>query len=129
MGTFNQFSSVQILICISTLCLAISLSCRDKITQVIEGEASYYADFFHGGTTASGEIYDSTALTAAHLTLPFGTRTRITNLSNDHQTTVVINDRGPYYGDRIIDLSKAAARQLDMLEAGVVKVRIEVLAD
>lgn len=91
------------------------------------GEASYYADKFHGRQTASGEIYDHYKLTAAHRTLAFGTRVKVTNLVNDLSVIVVINDRGPFKRGRIIDLSYAAARRIDMLRQGVVDVSIEVL--
>lgn len=93
------------------------------------GEASYYADKFAGRETASGDIYDPDEMTAAHRQLPFGTRVRVTRLDRDDEPSVVvrINDRGPFAGDRIIDLSKAAARRLDMIAAGVVPVRVTVL--
>ncbi len=89
------------------------------------GEASYYADKFVGRSTASGETYQHTKFTAAHRTLPFGTIVKVTNLNNGKTVTVRINDRGPFARGRIIDLSKAAAKQIDMVNAGVAKVRIE----
>lgn len=89
------------------------------------GKASYYARMHHGQKTANGERHDQNALVAAHRSLPFGTQVRVTNLSNGKQVTVRINDRGPFRRGRIIDLSRAAARQLGMLERGVVNVRIE----
>lgn len=93
------------------------------------GEASYYADKFAGRETASGDVYDPDELTAAHPTLPFGTRVRVRRLDGRGEAAVVvrINDRGPFKDNRIIDLSKAAARELGMLAAGVVPVRITVL--
>jgi rare lipoprotein A len=97
--------------------------------EVQEGLASYYGDRFHGRTTASGEIYDMDALTAAHRSLPFGTVVRVTRRDTGRDVIVRINDRGPFVAGRIIDLSKAAARRLDMLAAGVVQVRVEVLED
>ena len=93
-----------------------------------EGKASYYGARHHGNKTASGERFDQYALTAAHRSLPFGTRVRVTNLRNDKQVVVRINDRGPYARGRIIDLSYKAAEQLDMLRDGVVPVRVEQLA-
>src|SRR5690606_41693222 len=81
--------------------------------QVQTGKASFYADKFEGSPTASGEKYRHNKLTAAHKTLPFGTRVRVTNLSNNKTVDVVINDRGPYVENRIIDLSKSAAEKLD----------------
>jgi len=94
-----------------------------------EGKASYYGARHHGKTTANGERFDQHALTAAHRTLPFGSRVRVTNLRNSKSVVVRINDRGPYTGGRIIDLSKQAARQLDMLNAGVATVRVQQLAN
>ncbi|MDI4636225.1 MULTISPECIES: septal ring lytic transglycosylase RlpA family protein [Halomonadaceae] len=91
------------------------------------GMASYYADRYHGRTTASGERFDQQALTAAHRTLAFGTRVRVTRLDNGREVTVRINDRGPFVRGRIIDLSKRAARQLGMVRDGTVKVRLSVL--
>lgn len=91
------------------------------------GKASYYARMHHGGRTANGETHDQNALVAAHRSLPFGTKVRVTNLSNGKQVTVRINDRGPFRRGRIIDLSRAAAQQIDMLKKGVVTVRIETL--
>lgn len=91
------------------------------------GEASYYADRFIGRTTASGDRYDPDAMTAAHRTLPFGARVRVTRLSTGRSVVVRINDRGPFVRGRIIDLSHAAARKLDMIREGVVTVSIEVL--
>jgi rare lipoprotein A len=90
-------------------------------------EASYYADIFHGRQTASGELFDMHGLTAAHRELAFGTRVRVTNLKNGRRIIVRINDRGPYFGERAIDLSFGAARKLRMVEAGVVPVDIKVL--
>lgn len=89
------------------------------------GLASFYSDAFEGKKTASGEIYKSSKMTAAHRTLPFGTRVEVTNLSNNKSVTVTVNDRGPFVKDRIIDLSKAAAVKLDYIDQGVTKVKIE----
>lgn len=92
------------------------------------GKASYYGKEFEGRKTASGERYDGDELTAAHRTLPFGTRVRVVNLTNDKSVEVVINDRGPHAKGRIVDLSRKAAKEIDMIGAGVVRVRLEVLA-
>lgn len=94
------------------------------------GEASYYADKYVGRTTANGEIYDPKALTAAHRSLPFGTRVRVTRVDAPKQPAVVvqINDRGPFEDERIIDLSETAARRLRMLQEGVVEVKLEVVS-
>jgi len=95
--------------------------------QIDGGVASYYGQSYQGRTTASGEIYDVNELTAAHRTHPFGTIVRVTRLSNQQSVEVRINDRGPFAGGRIIDLSLAAARKLDMLQDGVAEVELEIL--
>lgn len=89
-----------------------------------QGLASWYGERFHGKRTASGERFDMGDLTAAHKTLPFGTRVRVRNLDNDREVVVRINDRGPFSARRVIDLSHAAASALDMVEAGVVSVQV-----
>lgn len=89
------------------------------------GVASWYGPGFHGRRTASGERFDQNDLTAAHRHLPLGAEVRVTNLENGRSITVQINDRGPYVKGRVIDLSKAAARKLGMVQDGVAKVRIE----
>ncbi|MAT39300.1 MAG: septal ring lytic transglycosylase RlpA family lipoprotein [Ectothiorhodospiraceae bacterium] len=90
-----------------------------------EGEASYYANKFHGKPTASGERYNMWAMTAAHRTLPFDTKVKVTNIDNGKSVVVRINDRGPFKPGRIIDLSKAAAAEIDMIKSGTAPVRIE----
>lgn len=89
------------------------------------GEASWYGPGFHGKETASGETFNQGKMTAAHPTLPMGTQATVTNLENSKKVEVRINDRGPYVGDRVIDLSRAAARKLDMEEDGTTEVKIE----
>lgn len=91
------------------------------------GVASWYGEPFHGRTTASGERYDQEGLTAAHRTLPFGTWVRVENLENGRSVRVRVTDRGPFVDDRIIDLSRAAARNLGMIGPGTGRVRIEVV--
>ena len=91
------------------------------------GTASWYGPGFHGNRTASGEVYDQHDLTAAHPSLPLGTRVSVTNLANGRQVDVRINDRGPFVKGRSIDLSYAAARSLGMVGPGTAKVRIEVV--
>ena len=91
------------------------------------GQASWYGGKFHGRTTASGETFDTNALTAAHKTLPFGTVVEVTNLDNGKAVTVRINDRGPFVEGRIIDLSRAAAEKLDMVGTGVARVEIHLV--
>ena len=93
-----------------------------------EGNASWYGEPFHGRRASNGEIYDMYKLTAAHRTLPFETMVRVTNLSNGKFTVVRITDRGPFIENRIIDLSLAAAREIDSVGPGVVPVRVEILS-
>lgn len=93
-----------------------------------EGNASWYGIPFHGRHASNGEIYDMHQLTAAHRTLPFNTKVRVTNLNNGKSTIVRITDRGPFVEGRIIDLSMAAAREIDSIGPGVVPVRLEVLS-
>lgn len=92
-----------------------------------EGVASYYADEFNGRQTSNGETYDMNEMTAAHQTLPFNTRVRVTNIENGRTVIVRINDRGPFKDDRIIDLSLAAAKSLELIGPGTAKVRLEVI--
>jgi rare lipoprotein A len=107
------------------LALLASLACSEP-TSVEEGLASFYADSFHGSETASGEEYNKRADTAAHRTLAFGTRVKVTNLENGKSVWVRINDRGPHVEGRIIDLSGSAARKLGITKAGTAKVRVEI---
>jgi rare lipoprotein A len=93
-----------------------------------EGKASWYGAPFHGRQASNGEIYDMNKLTAAHRTLPFNTMVRVTNLNNGKSTTVRITDRGPFVDNRIIDLSYAAAREIESVGPGVVPVRLEILS-
>ncbi len=92
------------------------------------GYASWYGKKFHGRPTASGEIYNMYALTAAHKKLPLGTYVKVTNLNNGKSVVVKINDRGPFVKGRIIDLSYAAAKKIGMAEKGVEKVKIEIVS-
>ena len=91
------------------------------------GIASWYGPNFHGKKTSNGETYNMNAMTAAHKTLPMNTMVRVTNLGNGAQTTVRINDRGPFVAGRIIDLSKAAATSIGMIGAGTARVKLEVV--
>ncbi|MGY6275843.1 septal ring lytic transglycosylase RlpA family protein [Methylomonas sp. MgM2] len=93
------------------------------------GTASYYNDKYHGRTTTSGEAYDKNGMTAAHNTLPLGTRLRVTNLKNNHSVIVKVNDRMHKSNKRLIDLSKKAAKKLGFIRAGLTKVKIEILHD
>lgn len=95
--------------------------------QTQTGKASFYADKFEGLPTASGEKYKHNKLTAAHKSLPFGTKVKVTNLANNESVEVVINDRGPYVDGRIIDLSKSAAEQLGFINLGIADVKLDVV--
>ncbi len=95
----------------------------------LEGLASWYGKPYHGRKTASGEKYDMNDLTAAHRTLPFGTVVRVENKDNELTVVVRINDRGPFAEDRIIDLSRAAAKKLDMLVTGLAPVRVKIIRE
>lgn len=99
-----------------------------RVKRVEYGWASWYGGEFHGRRTASGEVYNMYDLTAAHRTLPLGTRVMVTHLRKGRSVVVTINDRGPFVKGRIIDLSYAAAKVLDMLEEGVAWVRVEVIS-
>jgi rare lipoprotein A len=97
------------------------------IGDVEKGNASWYGDPYHGRRAASGEVFDMEQLTAAHRTLPFQTWVEVTNLTNGRQVMVRINDRGPFVDGRIIDLSRAAARAVDMLRSGIAPVELRVV--
>lgn len=109
------------------------LSSKKLLAQALPGKterggASWYGPGFHGKLTANGETFDQEALTAAHKTLKFNTRVRVTDLDTGQQVIVRINDRGPFVAGRIIDLSKGAARELGLLEKGVARVELVVLS-
>ena len=95
-----------------------------KLPQI--GEASWYGAQHHGKKTASGEIFDQAKFTAAHPSLPFGSKIKVTNIANGKSVEVEINDRGPFTENRIIDLSRAAARALEMTQSGTTTVRLEL---
>ncbi len=95
--------------------------------RLLRGPASWYGRDFAGRETASGEVYDPSGMTAAHRHLPFGTRIRVTNLLNGRNVVVRVNDRGPFSGGRILDVSSAAADRLRMKGDGVVPVAVQVL--
>jgi rare lipoprotein A len=102
---------------------------KRRIKHALNGIASWYGPGFHGKKTASGEIYDQTKFTAAHKTLPLGSKARVTNLDNGNAVEVEINDRGPFVNGRIIDLSRAAAGALGLVENGTAPVRVELIED
>jgi len=93
------------------------------------GEASYYGSAFAGNRTASGERFDPTDLTAAHPSLPFGSRVQVTSLRTGKSVIVRINDRGPFHGGRVIDLSEAAAREIGIAKLGHARVRLSLLSE
>jgi rare lipoprotein A len=101
----------------------------DSNSLVIEGEASYYGGEFHGKKTATGEIFDQNKMTAASKELPLGSKATVTNEETGKSVDVKINDRGPYADGRVLDVSKGAAKRLDMLDDGTAPVKIEVDPD
>ena len=126
------------LLAIAVLLLVFSASAQDgdtgggppsaaRPTEAETGVASWYGYPYHGRHAADGEIYDMEKLTAAHRTLPFGTWVRVVNLRNERSVEVRITDRGPFIDGRIIDLSKAAARAVDLITPGIGAVRVEVI--
>lgn len=127
-------SRVVLMLASATFCLFIgstteaAKAARPPQCASTTGLASYYAGNFIGRKTASGQIFTSQGMTAAHKSLPFGTRLRLTNLKNGKTVNVVINDRGPYIKGRILDLSEAAARRLGFVEQGVAELHIESCA-
>ncbi len=138
--TLLYISSLVIFLCASSCTLIGSVSRRPSpvpvppprpayVVDTFMGTASWYGPNFHGKKTASGEIYDMYELTAAHKDLPLGTTCIVTNLENDKSVTVRINDRGPFVKDRVIDLSYAAAKVIDMVDSGTATVRVEVLGE
>ena len=106
-----------------TAVTALPLAAESEIIKV-EANASYYGEEFNGRPTSSGEIFDMNAFTAAHKTLPFGTMLEVTNLANGKKVVVRVNDRGPFVPDRELDVSKGAAKALDMIGTGTAKVSI-----
>ncbi len=104
-----------------------NLTAQNQDSTFVEtGKASYYSSRLEGAKTASGERYRASLLTAAHRTLPFGTLVKVTNITNQQSVRVRINDRGPHSKSRIIDVSKEAAKQLDMIRHGIITATIQV---
>ena len=101
--------------------LSIGLQAKNK-----EGVASWYHDSLHGNLTANGEVYDKDKVSCAHKTLPFGTILEVTNIDNDSTIIVRVNDRGPFIDDRDLDMSRRAAEDLGMIDAGVVNIKYEI---
>lgn len=98
-----------------------------EVVKVITGEASWYGPGFYGNLTANGEVYKPGTMTAAHRTLPFGTKVRVTNLWNGRTAVIRINDRGPFIDHRVIDLGHGAASELGLTVSGIAQVKLEVL--
>ena len=109
------------------LLIGAETTAADPGSQAQSGMASYYHDRFHGRRTASGARYDKGTLSAAHKTLPLGTRVLVTDSRSGRSVVVRINDRGPYHGGRIIDLSRAAANQIGLTAKGVGRVKLQIL--
>lgn len=107
--------------------LPIATPSAPRVRSVSTGEASWYGPGFYGNRTANGEVFRPGTLTAAHRTLPFGTKVRVTNLWNGRSAVVRINDRGPFHGRRVIDLAHGAASQLGLISSGIAQVKLEVL--
>jgi rare lipoprotein A len=98
-----------------------------RVVHTSKGQASWYGPGFYGNRTANGEVFRPGTHTAAHRTLPFGTKVRVTNLWNGRSTVVRINDRGPFHGNRVIDLAHGAAQTLGLTSSGIAQVRLDVL--
>ena len=123
-----KFVFISVLLVILTACSTAPSNINNQQRNVAEqGKASFYADKYHGRTTASGERFSQQAATAAHLKLPFGTRVNVTNIANNKSVVVRINDRGPYIRGRIIDLSKAMFEKIADSSAGVIDVSVTVI--
>jgi rare lipoprotein A len=103
------------------------LGCSKGPTHTLQGVASWYGYPHHGRTTASGQRFNMYELTAAHRTLPLGTRVRVTNVLNGRSVTVTVTDRGPFVNNRVLDLSYAAARAIDMVGPGTAPVQLEII--
>src|SRR5690606_10990325 len=116
-----------IIMMISTLGLYSFKNNTKDNEEVKTSYASYYHDKFNGRKTASGEVFHNTKLTAAHRTLPFGTKVKVTNLRNGESVVVVINDRGPFHAARALDLSKAAYDEIGNLRTGTMPIEFEII--
>ena len=121
-----SYKRIYLLFAILALLSACSAQ-RTSTDSSVSGQASWYGPYHHGKTTASGERFNQNALTAAHRTLAFGSTVKVTNTLNNKSVNVRINDRGPYSTGRIIDLSRAAAKKIDMINSGIAPVRIQIL--
>jgi len=115
------------LLAFAILALTLPFGAARATVTLQEGLVSWYGERFHDRPTASGALFDLAAYTMAHPPLPFGTRGKVTNLRNGRSVVVTVNDRGPFIGERIGDLSKAAAVSLGMMRKGIARARLEVL--
>jgi rare lipoprotein A len=115
------------IIALAVLALALPFGAARATVTVQEGLVSWYGEQFHARPTASGQLFDSNAMTMAHPTLPFGTKVKVTNLRNGRSVVLTVNDRGPFVGKRIADLSQAAAATLGILRRGIAHARLVVL--
>lgn len=127
-SSVSEGKSIRDYLHLPVLRLPRSKAKKESSELVATGKASWYGGDFHGGRTANGERYDMESMTAAHRSLPFGTKVKVTNLENGNECVVRINNRGPYRRGRMLDLSKAAARQLGILRRGICQVKMEVLS-
>jgi len=128
--TFPNKGSTNMVVFRNFVCLFLALllcTAMARAQHTESGYASFYADRFHGKKTASGEPYNKNAFTAAHRSLPFGTTVKVTRVDNHRSVVVKINDRGPFVKGRVIELSRAAARQIDLLQNELVMVKLEVI--
>ena len=119
----------QTAVCLASLCMFHPLNANGQDSTKTMVYATYYADRFHGRRTSNGETYNKKARTCAHRKIKFGTKLKVTNPQNGRSTIVRVNDRGPYGKRAQIDLSRAAAADLDMLSTGIIKVEIEIVND
>lgn len=127
-ATFRSMLFVALTALVMSACASgPTVTSPDGQSHTVEGVASWYGEQFHGNQTASGETYNMYQHTAAHRTLPFGTRVRVTRRDNGRAVVVRINDRGPFADDRIIDLSYAAAAEVGMINDGLAPVELEVV--
>lgn len=123
-----MFKLKKLIIVLGAIFTAILLSENAYAKTYEKGKASYYSNYFNGRLTANGEIFSNSKIyTAAHKSLPFGTKVKVTNLKNNKSIVVRINDRGPYVKGRVIDLTKAGAKKLDMVKSGVAPVKLEIV--
>jgi len=120
-------SEKPIMRCVKGIILLVLLTLSPIFAAAEDGLASWYGGKFHGRMTSSGEVFDTNTMTAAHRTLPFGTVVKVTNLENGKSALVKINDRGPFVGGRIIDLSRAAAAAIGMIDSGVAHVSLQIV--